>query len=387
MNLVLDVIEQRLGRRTLLVWVDGGPAELSMLDGLPVPVVLWSSRYLEQTAAIRSLLLDGIFIGHRRVLARRMALTVLAEGALRSGQPDLAAKCLVGAELDRGLIVPNANLLSDLETAPISEASVALWYFGLTHEFGHSRPEAEFALGPLSDNAIIDALRATLADMSVARRGLLDPDTVLAGVHSAADHPLRPSHVRAEAQADLFAAEVLLDATPTLFERTGHGQPDPMRLLIEVLVATCLISFAERCRWILNAVTAPGGRRSAATYPLAPAALTIRQLIVRDYSTDQLGPRPGAHRAVDIWRHRIEAGVDQLQPAVADLDNGLADAVSFVVNRDVDVPTMIDKLAEQTRGVGGSLIRIELQHLLPLAVPHRGASSDLDHLVGILHEG
>ena len=75
MTFVLDEVEQQIGARFSVYWVDDGSPEVFTLpDFLPSPVV-FSARYLALTAIMRSLLVNGLLknvlvVGCRRFHAQ-----------------------------------------------------------------------------------------------------------------------------------------------------------------------------------------------------------------------------------------------------------------------------------------------------------------------------
>ncbi len=364
MNTVLDIVAARLRADPTLIWVDDGTPEVLALPGLPQPVVAWSRRSLRTGLLIRTVLLtDGLPSRTRRELCRQAALHLLAETALRLGNPDLAARCGAAAFLDRDWAAPHAD---ELEAATDSEAHLALWFFALAHEFGHFADPRPHARGPLTDASVRTMLLAAQHH---------DAHDVVGDVLRR--RPLRPADVRAETVADLFAADVLVEAAALLLPGGGH----PVRVIGELLLAAGVVAAAERCRG-LCALLAGDARSDHLTYP---AATTVRSAVLRAhlaavmadrYSTGRPSPTPGLQR----W-DRIVAGVaEPLEPALDLLDLAMADAVRHALDDTLPVEHLLDRLRVQA----GPMLRAEARDFVHLVQASGRHGQFLDELVFIL---
>src|SRR5579871_6665193 len=97
MTFVLDEVEQQIGARFSVYWVDDGSPEVFTLpDFLPSPVV-FSARYLALTAIMRSLLVNGLLKNVLVEVAEGTMLKLMAEMALRYGDPNYAVLAFVKA--------------------------------------------------------------------------------------------------------------------------------------------------------------------------------------------------------------------------------------------------------------------------------------------------
>ncbi|MDP9792334.1 hypothetical protein J2S43_000846 [Catenuloplanes nepalensis] len=366
MNTVLDIVAARLGTDATLVWVDDGTPEVLALPGLPQPVVAWSRRSLASGLLIRTLLLaDGLTARTRRILCRQAALHLLAETALRLGDTDLAARCGVAAFLDRDWTAPRTG---SLETSADSEDRLALWFFALAHEFGHFADPRTHARGPLTD--------ASVRTMLLAARRHDGHDLIGDVLHR---RPLRPADVRAETVADLFAADVLVEASARLLPDGGH----PVRVIGEVLLAAAVVSAAERCRAFCAMVGRRGdGRLDHLTYP---AAASVRSSVLRAHLAAAMTERHGSGRPSPVDRlqrwDRIVAGVaTPLEPALAVLETGVTDA--FREALDDSVP--IEYLMERLRPQAGPALRAEARDFVHLVQASGRHGEWLDELVYVL---
>ncbi|GAB7044314.1 MULTISPECIES: hypothetical protein [Catenuloplanes] len=365
MNVVLDIVAARLGADTTLVWVDDGTPEVLALPGLPCPAVAWSRRSLAAGLLLRTVLLtDGLTARTRRILCRQAVLHLLAETALRLGNPDLAARCGVAAFLDRDWTAPHTGTL---ESAADSEDRLALWFFALAHEFGHFADPRTYARGPLSD--------ASVRTMLLAARRHDGHDLIGDVLHR---RPLRPADVRAETVADMFAADVLIEASARLLPDGGH----PVRVLGELLLTASVVSAAERCRAFCVMLGHGDGRLDHLTYP---AAASVRSSVLRAHLAAAMTDRYGSGRPSPVDRlrrwDRIVAGVAApLDPALAVLEAGVTDA--FREALDDSVP--IEYLMERLRPQAGPALRAAARDFVHLVRVSGRHGAWLDELVYVL---
>jgi hypothetical protein len=364
MNAVLDIVAGHLRADPALVWVDDGTPEVLALPGLPQPVVAWSHRTLRSGLLLRTLLLaDGLPARTRRILCRQAALHLLAETALRLGNPELAARCGAAAFLDRDWTAPDTDAL---EAAADSEAHLALWFFALAHEFGHFADPRVHARGPLTD--------ASVRTMLLAAQRRDGHDVVGDVLHR---RPLRPSDVRAETVADLFAADVLVEASAQLLPGGGH----PVRVIGELLLSAGMLAAAERCH-ALCVLLGGDGRLDHLTYP---AAATVRSAVLRAhlaaamagrYPPSRPSPAPALHR----W-DRIVAGVAApLDPVLAVLDVAVSDAARVALDDEVPIEHLLDRLRVQA----GPVLRAEARDFVHLVQASGRHGQWLDELVFLL---
>ncbi|GAB7046986.1 hypothetical protein [Catenuloplanes indicus] len=369
MNLVLDIVAARLGADATLVWVDDGTPEVLALPGLPRPAVAWSRRSLAAGLLIRTLLLtDGLTARTRRILCRQAALHLLAETALRLGNPDLAARCGVAAFLDRDWTAPRTGALA---TSADSEDRLALWFFALAHEFGHFADPRTHARGSLTD--------ASVRTMLLAARRHDGHDLIGDVLHR---RPLRPADVRAETVADMFAADVLLEAATRLLPDGGH----PVRVIGELLLAAAVVAAGERCRAFCAMLGHRDGRGDGRLDHLTyPAAASVRASVLRAHLAAAMTARYGTGRPSPVDRlqrwDRVVAGVAApLDPVLAVLETGVTDA--FREALDDSVP--IEYLMERLRPQAGPALRAEAREFVHLVQAGGRHGEWLDELVYVL---
>ncbi|MFI8994369.1 hypothetical protein [Streptomyces sp. NPDC053542] len=391
MNAVMDVVAGELGEEPLLIWVDGGFPDLFSLPGLPWPTAVWSTRYLELSSFTRVLLVDDAISNMRRDLCRRAALTLIAEISLREGAADVAAKCAVGANLGRSWFVSDSNVMDDLEAMPISEVYVAVWFFGLAHEFGHHCDAEKFAIDPLSDEAILSFLRSGFDNIAAAPQLPFSFDTVLDQIRQQPGHPLHPRHLRGEVVADLFAAEVVLETLPGLMARAGAGRPHSLRIIAELLLAETQIGFIERCRGFAHLLQHRDNRALWQAHLLQPAAFHVRMVWLQSYLSSTIASMSATASTASPstlrrWESVVSDVAASFTQSMAALESGLADAMRFALDDDMPVAAMIDELRVQRDEdkTGGTLLGFETRAFRELAASRQVSSVWLDAVVDAL---
>jgi hypothetical protein len=169
MTFVLDEVERQIGPSFSVYWVDGGPPEVFCLPGLSPSPVVFSTRYLSLTAFIRHLFVDDSLKNVLVEVAERTTLKLMAEMALRYGDPDYAVLAFVKSMTAKGIWLNDDDQTMALEYEPKNEAYMATWFYGLVHELGHLHPNQRqhFPDGHvLSDAGILAAI--TVAVESIA---------------------------------------------------------------------------------------------------------------------------------------------------------------------------------------------------------------------------
>ena len=165
MTFVMDEVERQIGPRFTVYWVEAGPPEVFCLPGLSPSPVAFSTRYLSLSAFVRHLLADGHLENVLIDVSYRSALKVIAELALRHGDPDFSVLALVKSLINKGIWLNDDDQVMSLEYEPIREPYMATWFYGLVHELGHLHPNQawKFPEGHfLSDEGIIAAIKISL---------------------------------------------------------------------------------------------------------------------------------------------------------------------------------------------------------------------------------
>ena len=394
MNLVLDEVARQLPREFVLIWVDGGSPDVFVLTSPERVVAVWSTRHLELSAAFRALLVDDAWSAVRVELAERLVLKVVAELSLRDGDSEVAANCLLGAVVGQRLSVADSDVMADLDVADparMDEAYMALWFMGLAHEFGHGLPAAAHQTGALSDEEILRSLREGLESMSAAATFPFQPGEVVAAAARDPAHPLHPGHVRGEVVADVFGVSVVLQATVDLMARVGARQPDPLRLIAELLLSTAVVSCIERCKRLAQTAAAGGHTHDALLRQLVqPAAFHVRSTFVQETLARSLASFYGNTGDPDLerlerWRSLVDEVVEAFLPATRAIDTGLAGAMRFAYDPAVPADRLLEQLrAQRANDATFGLARAEARSFCALAASRRGQSRTLDAVVELL---
>jgi hypothetical protein len=369
LNAVLDIVSRRISD-PLLVWVDGGSPEVFSLGG-PAAVAVWSTRHLEIASAVRTLLVHNALGDQRRELARRTALSVVAELSLRHDRPAHAARSFLHSVRGQDWFVPHADRLLDLEAARIDEAYVTVWCFTVAHEFGHHLPAGEFPDDATMRDMVLEALRAIPhvgRDADVLSR-LLDD------IRTDRRHPNRPEHLRGEVVADLFAAEMMIHAAAELMNAAGNS-PRGDLLAIEILIAHTGISFVERCQALSEALTEPEDPRTWLRLLHATAGLHVRERLMRQYVLSAIGGLiPTGQRA--SWVRTVVAALDDLATVVDVIDGGIADAMAALLWSSTRGSELLDAVrAECDDPLHRAMLRAENRAFRELAIAKRHAPTE-----------
>jgi hypothetical protein len=391
MNLVLDEVARQLQREFVLIWVDGGSPDVFVLTSPRRVVTVWSTRYLELSAVFRTLLVDDAWSTVRVELAQRLVLKIVAELCLRNGDSEVAAKCLLGAVVGQELVIGDSNMLAvldDQDPARMDEAYMALWFTGLAHEFGHGLPADAHRAGSLSDEELLGSLREGLESMSAAPRFPFPLGEVLSAAARDPAHPLHPGHVRGEVVADVFGVSVVLQATLDIMSRIGARQPDPLRLIAELLLSTTIVSCVERCRRLAETASARGHDHAALLRQLVqPAAFHVRSAFVQESLATSMASFSGEpdHPGLERWRSVVTEVVEAFLPATRAIDTGLAGAMRFAYDPTVSSAGLLEQLrAQRDNDRAFGLARMEAWSFCALAASRRGQSRTLDAVVEIL---
>lgn len=351
MNFTLDEASRTLGLEPTVVWVDGGYPALWTLTGLPVPVVVYSTRYVELTAYVRGLMADDWLARMRVELAERAILTIAAELALLERAEELAVRLFLHSKIGTGIYRSSRDILDDLELTPISERYMAAWFYGLVHELGHSwTPDPEFATtGLLSSETLDEALQRNLDAFSVAHE--IDLKEIVERLRSgAADHPLSTTHLRGEVAADVFAASVLLAATiKILLELDPQQQLSPQHFVAEIYFYMNVIALLERCRGIVRLATAPQEPTDLELFLVQPATVGARLEVVQIHLAFALARYYGGEDATR-WHEVVYQTMQQFAQEAQEIDTGLANAMTTAWSDDEPIQSLIARAAKEQSG-------------------------------------
>ena len=388
MNFVLDEADRQLGQESTIVWVDGGFPEVFTLTGLPVVNAVYSTRYVELSAFVRTLLVQSGLGQSRKELAERAALKVMAELLLRSRQSDLACRCFLRSIVDKTWLLNDYDVLADLEVAKINESYMAIWFFGLVHELGHNHAMSGDSAGFLTDDRIEQELRYILAKALPAIQAPLTAEEALIEVRNDPGHPLSAGNLRGEIFADMFSAQVLMQSTIDILTEIGGERFNPAVFIAEMATYVNVLSFLERCKMTTVAVTSTSARQKPLRLLLQPAGYAVRTVFLRWYVGNALeqfyrGDAPPEPERTKRWGKMVMDVSSSFGDQIDDLEFGLARAMEFAFSQTEANDDLFRRVTEQLTGNTAALLAGEVRNFCALARSVGVSNDQLDALADL----
>jgi hypothetical protein len=286
MTIVLDEVERQIGPRFSVYWVDGGSPEVFTLTGFSPSPVVFSTRYLSLTAFIRHLFVEDFQETILVDIAERTALKIMAELALRHGDPDYATLAFVKSATGKGVWLNDDNQVMQLEYEPKNEAYMATWFYGLVHELGHLHPHQtqDFSGNDLfSDAEILDTIKVAL-DYFPSYPDSFKHEAIQRAQQRRSESVLGIDHVRSEGLADTFAASVLFKTTFDIMREINQESFEVLNFIQEMIIFLNIIAVIDRCRRVASiASTTTVDREAGFEMALHPVAVAVRTLMQRRY--------------------------------------------------------------------------------------------------------
>jgi hypothetical protein len=381
MNFVLDEAQRQFPREFVVYWVDGGLPEVFSISGV-VPVAVFNSRFVEVDAFLRTLVVDTILPQPDEV-AERICLRLMAELSLHYADVDQAVLALAQSLVGGSVTLLTSNSLADLEAAPIDEAYMAVWFFGLAHEIGHFVAAAAEvpASGPLSDAGIRAGINIGIDHMAGDRLDL----TALR--EFARTQPLE--HVRAEAHADLFAAGVLFQSTLDILGETG-GEFRIDQFMAELVIAVNVVALFERCKQTVRLSARGGSSADILRFQYSTPAFFVRSSMVREYLRRAVASWLSDGPPSDTHLQAVDRLLDQVSQQLAErfntVETGLARAMRFFLFPRERQPDVLDRLAAEVRSGDGGVAAVQLQDFLQTAAERGAHSASLEVLQALVHD-
>jgi hypothetical protein len=235
MNAVLNNVRDHVPADVVIYWVDGGLPELFSEPYFSPPALVFNSRYIEITGFMRQMLeFDGeAVLGE---LSERVCLKLMAELALRYGDPATAAYLVTRSVLGQSVFIATGSTLLELESLDRNERYMALWFFGMLHELGHVAVSA--GTSTLAAGVPQAHLRAQLA----AAINELDSD------HLDERSEVDFDHFSDEVAADVFAVSALISSTQAVMLTELARDIRPLRFAHEVASSFFSLVTIDRCR-------------------------------------------------------------------------------------------------------------------------------------------
>lgn len=290
MTFVLDEVERQIGPRFSVYWVDDGSPEVFTLPGFSPSPVVFSARYLSLSAVMRTLFVNAL----KSVLVQvteRTALKLMAEMALRYGDPDYAVLAFAKSVTVSGVGVSdfasdNTINVMELEHQAIDEFYMATWFYGLAHELGHLSPmqtEHFPESHPFSDTEILHAITAALDGFSYPAS--IKQEAIEKAKQQQSNSVLRIDQVRSEALADIFAASVLFKTTFDIMQEINQKRFEVSQFISAMAIYLIIVATIDRCRRVARIASATTANQEAHLESmLHPVSVTVRlQLMQRVY--------------------------------------------------------------------------------------------------------
>jgi hypothetical protein len=397
MTVVLDEAERQIGSRFTVYWVDNGPPDVFCLPRFSPSPVIFSVRYLSLSAFLRTLFLDTFSDELRVEVAEHTALKVMAELALRKGDPDYAVLAFVQSVTGKGIWLDDSDQVMELESWPINEAYMATWFYGLVHELGHLHPDrpTDFANTHLfSDENVLGLIKTVLASFSIYPDGVKQRALAVAS-QPGSNSVLAIGQVRDEGLADMFAASVLLQSTMDIMQELDEEPFDVVDFLQEMVIFLNIIALFDRCRRVaLIASTTTPNEAAAFDLGFHPVSIGVRMLMQRFYSDSAItqylyGPNPTTEQvqAIQSLSNNI---AQQFSETITFVERGLARAMEFSLfaGRRPNDWVLLEayRLELVTNPVASALARAEAQRFCEMADGLGVESKLLRTLKGIVED-
>lgn len=337
MAFVLDEVERQIGPRFAVYWVDGGPPEVFCLPGFSPSPVVFSTRYLSLSAFIRHLFVDEWMKELLVEVTERTTLKVMAEMALRYGDPDYAVLAFLKSVTGKGIWLSDDDQVMALEYEPKNEAYMATWFYGLVHELGHLHPYQAQDLDNVhmfSDTGILEAIKIALDQFS-SYPDALKQKAVEKSKQSGSQSVLAIAHLREECLADIFACSVLFKTTSEIMREIKADQFDVAQFIQEMFIFLNIIAVIDRCRRVASIASATTVDSDALLETaLHPVSITVRALLLRQYLGvavagylyDKDTPTP---EDLSNVRDLIDKVNERFAGTVSIVDSGVARAMEF----------------------------------------------------------
>jgi len=398
MKFVLDEAARQIRSPFSVYWVEGSPPEAFCLPGFsPSPVVL-STRYLLLSAFLRNLWMEEREIEILVDVTERTALQVIAEMALHHGDREFAVFAFVKSVIRNtgiGLVnwLSHAGLDRTLSDAPVTEASIAVSFYGLLHELGHlhseqmrQHPEGHF----LSDPVMLDDIMENLNKLP-----WLDSVKKHEAIEKAKQGPsvLATSRLRSESIADVFAANVLFKTSFEIIQTINQQRFDLQKFIREIVILPEIVHFIDTCRRTASAAsmeTTKAARDVLLESAVYPLAISYRASIQRNsvasmiatYLAD-VSPISNKYESIQKLFDKISEHYSKATEAV---DRGLAEAIKFclVAEGRENHWTLVDVFRKELRDFKTGLL--EAQRFCKMADELGVEGELLQALMGVMHD-
>ena len=322
-----------LGKGVNVHAVDSAVPHIFSLHGLPEPVIAYTSRYLELTAACRYVLATPMASRERRSIGRSIFSEIFAAKLVREGRIDTALRLFLASWFYAPPILLGSqwrlrDLLQDSRLATVAATAG----FGIAHEAGHfmdKNIDGDTARAILVEG-VADQLARGLSEVNARpeRRVHISGEAEASLVRHAAQmagHPLNPEHVRDEVMADFFAWDTLLNLVITS-SRVSGILVDDIGLAGEVCMQMIVLYFFERAEVLARE---PGPWLSSveafAGHAFHDVSLHVRsqmlgQVMSRVIALTHHGDETEAEEIAKVYRDQMLHVSQAVRPAFRELE-------------------------------------------------------------------
>ncbi len=347
MNIVLDAAEEQIGPKFSVYWVQGGPPEVFTLTGnVPAPVV-FSTHYLSLSVFMRQLFTNELLKDHLADISEKASFRLMAEMALRYGDPDFAAVAF--AKSLSSFVIPMFGFSDDdrvtmLEYEVVNEAYMATWFYGLAHELGHLIPEQtqDQSLGPLfTDEVLLEGIELALETLFQTYPEAFRTELLETAVRKRSNSVIGLDNLRSETLADIFAASLLFHSTSKIMHDLGGEQFNIVNFIQEIIIFRNIIAIIDRCRRLASTTRGiQADRAKVFEMGVHPISIYVRAFLQRQYymkvalASYEFDTNSPDRKQLEIAQSLIEEVEYQYLETINLIDSGMASTIDFALKQD-----------------------------------------------------
>jgi hypothetical protein len=318
-------------------WADDGPPSMFCLEDGTSTAILFSTRCLQLDAQARWLVGNTSFRAGACELAYRLSLTRLSEHLLMLGQHRLALSAVLESIREQTIFAPFCRRWQDLEYLEVDEAYMALWFFGLGHEFGHVLSNGALSSSPLAsrfeeiaESAVTKVLSELIWPIQIKR-------LLVERAHSAESSlSIHPSSLREECLADVGACSLLHESSQEALQLLGR-EMDFASFAWEMLAVGVVRSFNDSALALARVVSDPNPTSHALTALSSLVAVNVRLVFRRLYLEHSWAT---AKDSAYVSAY-LDAMVGQLQEDCKTLEDSMGAAARFLLLSKETEPTIL----------------------------------------------
>ena len=340
MTFVMDEVKRQIGDIFSVYWVEGGHPEVFCLNGFSKTPIVFNTRYLSLSVFIRQLLVSEHFENISDI-AESIALQLVAELALRKGDPDLAVLAFIKSRTGKRITnVWGADGKVDimaLEYEAKNEAYMSMWFYGLVHECGHLA-KYQSQIFPkshiFSDENIQKAIETALGLFSYPEE--IKKEALAKATNKANHSVLEINHLRSEGLADIFACSVMLKTTYEIMKEIGQQELRAIPFIQETVIFHNIIGFMDRCRRVAAMASATDvDRETRLENVLHPVSIAARSLIQRQYLNSAITQFLYGDKSTEDQYEIVTQAIDQINEAFINkfdkIESGMGKACEFLL--------------------------------------------------------